>query len=102
MSLTVSTERSDEVGVLGCKESVEEQVDEAILEKFVEWGLKGQPNRDSFIARRLTASATHCEGRRVKGSEACYHCTYCAVFAATVVRLTRPCLTHIGNIPAAN
>jgi len=43
--LSVSTERSDEVGVLGCEESVEEQVDEAILEKIVEWGLKGQPKR---------------------------------------------------------
>jgi len=76
MSVSVSSERSDGVGVLGGEESVEEQVDEAILEKIVEWGLKGQPSRDSFIPRRLTASATHCEGRRVKGSEACHDCTY--------------------------
>ena len=45
MSVSVSSERSDKVGVLGGEESVEEQVDDAILEKIVEWGLKGQPSR---------------------------------------------------------
>ena len=57
MSVSVSSERSDEVGVLGDEESVE-QVDEAILEKIVECGLKGQPSRESFIPRQRTASAT--------------------------------------------
>jgi len=75
MPMSVSSERSDEVGVLGGEESVEEQVHEAILEKVVEWEFESQPSRDSFIARQLTASATHCEGRRVKGSEACHDCT---------------------------
>lgn len=71
--MSVSSEKCDEVGVLGGEESVE-HVDEAILKRMVGWGLKGQPNRDSFIPRRLTASAKHCEGRRVKESEV-YHCT---------------------------
>ena len=75
MSVSVSSERSDKVGVLGGEESVEEQVDEAILEKIVEWEFESQASRDSFIPRRLTASATHCKGRRVKGSEACHDCT---------------------------
>ena len=72
MSVSVSSEKCDEVGVLGGEENVEEHVDEAILEKVVGWGLKGRPSRDSFIARRLMASAKHCEGRRVKESEVFY------------------------------
>ena len=40
MSVSVSSERSDEAGVLGGEESVEEQVDEAILKKIVEWGVE--------------------------------------------------------------
>ena len=74
MSVSVSSERSDDVGVLGGEESVEEYADEAILEKMVEWGSKGQ--RDSFIPRRLSTSAKPCEGRRVKESEA-YHTVPC-------------------------
>lgn len=92
MSVSVSSERSEEIGVLGGEESVEEQIDEAILEKFVEGGLKeGQPSHDSFIPRRLTAAATQCEGRRVKWNEACHDCTYpyCTVFAATTVTRRR-------------
>src|SRR6266581_1940942 len=88
MSMSVSSERSDEVGVLGGEESVE-QVHEAILEKVVEWEFESQPSRDSFIARRLTASATHCEGRRVKGSEACHDCI---PSFPTAHKLTQPCI----------
>jgi hypothetical protein len=36
MSVSVSSERSDDVGVLGGEECVEEYADEAILEKMVE------------------------------------------------------------------
>jgi len=47
MSVSVSSERSDKVGVRGGEESVEEQVDEAILEKIVEWGLKFEKSTQS-------------------------------------------------------
>ena len=98
MSMSVSSERSDEVGVLGGEERVEEQVDEAILEKIVEWEFESQPSRDSFTPRRLTASATHREGRRVKGSEASHDCTVDSLIL-NYANLTRHA-RHVPFIPS--